>query len=327
MTYGGPPATGEGEGCLVVAIRMPIRVLALIVVLPLRLAWDALCAVGRGLRVALRALWRYVLAPPLIALGRLAVALWRRVLAPLGRLLIVIPLVWLCRSVLVPVIDGFVAAVVFLARYGLVGPAAALWRYVLAPIGRGLAWLLPLVVFLPLAFLWQRIVVPVGKATGIVLVLLVRFALVWPAVALWRHVVLPLGRGLRWLLLVLVVTPLVFVWRRIVVPVAREVGTALWHAWRVAAYVSRAVGRGLSWLFRVLVAVPVAFVWRRTAVPFFRAAAAAGRWAGRATATAGRWTRINVLRPAAQAAGEARRAVRVALFGGAGGGRKPPSPR
>src|SRR5437899_978301 len=82
----------EGDGCLIAAIRLPLRIIALVIVLPVRLLWDALAAVGRALE-------RYVLAP------------FGRGLAWLGRWLVVVP-------------------------------AVALWRYVLSPVGRGIGWVL-----------------------------------------------------------------------------------------------------------------------------------------------------------------------------------------
>src|SRR4051794_6176851 len=99
-----------GDGCLTVAVRMPVRVFALIVILPLRIAWDAVTAVGRGIGAALTWLWRRAAVEPLSAL-------WRRVLAPAAR--------------------ATAAAASLLVRVLLVVPVVALYRYLLAPLGRG----------------------------------------------------------------------------------------------------------------------------------------------------------------------------------------------
>ena len=48
----------------------------------------------------------------------------------------------------------------------LVVPAVALWRYVLAPLARGVGWLLRILLVLPLAFLWLRLVMPVARVAG-----------------------------------------------------------------------------------------------------------------------------------------------------------------
>ncbi|MPY44017.1 hypothetical protein FNH04_30190, partial [Streptomyces phyllanthi] len=50
------------EGCLVVAIRLPVRIVVLVLVVPVRMAWDALVVGGRFLRdAALRPLGRALL--------------------------------------------------------------------------------------------------------------------------------------------------------------------------------------------------------------------------------------------------------------------------
>ncbi|MEV1019179.1 hypothetical protein AB0J02_02415, partial [Streptomyces sp. NPDC050264] len=67
----------EPDGCLVVAIRLPVRIVALVLVVPVRLAWDALTVVGR--------------------------LLYEKVLVPLTRVLVVVPVVWLYACVLTPV--------------------------------------------------------------------------------------------------------------------------------------------------------------------------------------------------------------------------------
>jgi hypothetical protein len=338
---------GSGDGCLTVAIRMPVRIVAFAVVLPLRLLWDAAATAGRGAGTGLRWTWRRVLLPPLRVLGVALARLWRT--------LVVVPALFLCRWLVVV-------------------PLAALWRYVLAPAGRGVAWtlrtagrgltsLLNTLVVIPLTALWRHVLAPAGRAVrtavraaagglGAGASWLGHHLLVVPARWLWRsllvpaalalaaavvflvrHGLVPVGRGvvwalrtavlgLSWLLMVLVEVPAAFVWRRIVVPVAREIGTALGFAWRAAGYVSRAVGRGLKWLGRVVIVIPAAWVWQRTGAPVVRGLRAAGRWYGRA-----------VRQPLREAVAEARRTLRQlraetrrALLGepAAGAGRLPP---
>ncbi|MDX6354149.1 MAG: hypothetical protein QOF98_1052, partial [Streptomyces sp.] len=166
---GAPPHGGEGDGCLVVAIRLPIRVLAVIVVLPVRLAWDALHAAGRAARTGLEWLGRRVLYPPLRLLGL--------VLAFLLGVLLVLPAMALWRYVLVPVGPAAAWTARKLVRWLLVVPAVALWRYVLVPVGRGvrwslvalgrgISWLVRVLVVGPTAWLWRTAVVPAGLAVG-----------------------------------------------------------------------------------------------------------------------------------------------------------------
>ncbi|MFF7153482.1 hypothetical protein [Streptomyces sp. NPDC008139] len=351
---------GSGDGCLTVAIRMPVRLVAFAVVLPLRLLWDALATAGRATSAGLRWTWRRLLLPPLRVLGAaLARAVRTLVVIPavfLTRYLVVVPVVALWRYVLVPL--GHAAAWTLrmlgtgtglLAHWLLVVPLTALYTYVLAPVGRavrwtlltlgaglgaGASWLGHYLLAVPARWLWHSLLVPLALALAAAVVFFVRYALVWPLAALWRYVLTPVGRGLAWtlrmtwlgllwLVRTLVVLPVGFVWRRVVVPVAREVGAALGHAWRVTGYVSRAVGRGIAWLARVLIAVPAAWVWSRTGAPVLRAVRAAGRWYRRA-----------VWQPVKEAVADARRSLRElraetrrALFGdpvGAAERRLPP---
>ncbi|MBK3647959.1 hypothetical protein JHN46_46145, partial [Streptomyces sp. MBT33] len=85
------PAPQTPEGCLVVAIRLPVRIVVLVLVVPVRMVWDALVVAGRFLtdtvlRPVGRALlwvgralfvwpftglWRYVVVPVGTALGLL----------------------------------------------------------------------------------------------------------------------------------------------------------------------------------------------------------------------------------------------------------------
>ncbi|MFG2096400.1 hypothetical protein ACGFN2_22860, partial [Streptomyces sp. NPDC048612] len=98
-----PERYEPGEGCLTTAVRLPVRIVVLVLVVPVRLVWDALAALGRAVH-------RSVLRP----VGR--------GLAWLGHTLVVVPVAWAWRTL-------------------VVAPAVWFGRYVLAPVGRGIAWL------------------------------------------------------------------------------------------------------------------------------------------------------------------------------------------
>ncbi|MEU6574003.1 hypothetical protein [Streptomyces sp. NPDC046805] len=145
------------EGCLVVAIRVPVRIVALVLVVPLRLVWDALVVAGRLLTDT-------VLRP----VGR--------ALARLGRVLVVVPVGWLYRYLLTPVGHG----VAWLLKRLVVLPARWLYERILAPVGRALAWLVGVV----------------GVLLGTVLCWTARVLVVLPALTLWRWVLAPVARVL-----------------------------------------------------------------------------------------------------------------------------------
>lgn len=232
----GPARYEPGEGCVTTVVRVPVRIVVLVLVVPVRLVWDVLTAAGRVVnRTALRPLgrglawlWQTLIVRPLVWL-------WHTlVVAPLRwlwRTLVVAPAAWLWRWVLVPAGRGFGVAVVWLVRYLVVVPAQWLRTYVLAPLGRGLAWL--------------------ARGLGAVLGALVRWIVVVPAVALWRWVLAPAGRALAAVVTVLV----------------RETGAALGHCWRAAGIISRALGRFLAAVLRWTVVEPVRWVYRTVLTP------------------------------------------------------------
>ncbi|MGX1548526.1 hypothetical protein [Streptomyces adustus] len=328
--HGVPPRQQDPEGCLVVAIRIPVRIVVLVLVLPVRMAWDALVVGGRFLR-------RTVLRP----LGQ--------ALSWVGRVLFVRPVVGLWRYVVVPVAAGLAWAgkllaaglarlgnllAVSLARLGrtlVVAPALWCHRYLLTPLGRALLALLR-GTGAGAAWLYARLLTPVGRAAvwvlrGVGLVLaalatgvcagvvwLVRYLVAVPAVWTYRWILAPVGRGAAWLAgavvagtsfclywtaRVLLVLPALALWRRVLLPVgrflavvAREVGDALGHAWRIAGHISLRVGRLLGTLFRWIFVEPVRWTYRSVLTPV------------------GHFVRDAVLRPAAAAAREVGRAVR-----------------
>ncbi len=233
----------DGEGCLVVAVRLPVRIVALVLVLPVRMAWDALVVAGRFLRDT-------VLRP----VGR--------ALAWLGRALFVWPLVGLWRYVVVPVAKG----VGWLGKVLLVVPAVWVYRWVLTPVGRALAWCCAGV---------GAVLTALGKVVtgiGAVLYWTLRILLVLPALAVWRWVLAPVGRALavvgRELL-----DALGHAWR-IAGHLSRAVGRAL------AALFRWTVAEPARWVYRSVL-TPVGHAVRDTVLrPLAEAARAAGR-AGR----------------------------------------------
>ncbi|OEJ98212.1 hypothetical protein [Streptomyces thermolilacinus] len=231
------PSGCEPEGCLVAAIRLPVRIVALVVVVPVRMAWDVLALCARTLH--------------------------RTVLRPLGRVLLVIPLTWLWRAVLTPLGRG----VAWLVRYAVVVPAVWAWTYlVVAPA----VWAWRYLVVVPAVWLWRNVLVPAGAGIA----WLVRYLVVVPAGWLWRWVLVPVGQGVAWLLRVLVAVPLGALWRWVLVPLGRalaflgrELVAALAVAWRVAGYVSRAVGRALKWTLWQTVGRPARWFYRSVCTP------------------------------------------------------------
>ncbi|MFV0136016.1 hypothetical protein ACLGIH_22870 [Streptomyces sp. HMX87] len=284
------------QGCLAVAIRVPVRIVVFVLVVPARVVWDALVVAGRFLddvvlRPVGRALaWvgRAVFVWPFVGLWRYAVVPVGRGLAWLGNVLVVVPAGWLYRWTLVPAGHGlawlyvrvltpvghavlralrgvgaaFAALGGALTRLGnvlVVVPAVWLYRWVLAPVGRAAAWCVRAVV----------------AGIGVVLYWTARILLVLPALALWRWVLAPVGRVLG--------------------VVGREVRDALGHAWRVAGYVSRAVGRFLGTLLRWALVEPVRRAYRRVLTPV------------------GHLVRDTVLRPVAEAGRQALAACRASV--------------
>ncbi|MER6995004.1 hypothetical protein [Streptomyces sp. NPDC000410] len=288
----------EPEGCLTVAIRIPVRIVVLLFVVPVRMLWDVLVVCGEFLRrVMLRPLgkalaffFEHVVAPVAEAVATAAwwlfkavfywpwVALWRYVVVPVARYGIAVPAVWLYRAVLTPIGHGL----------------ARVYVRLLTPLGHGVGWLVWAVFYWPWVALWRYVVVPVAAFS-------------------YRYVLTPLGHGLRWLGLglwsgvvwlvkVFVVVPAVFLYRWVLTPVGRflavvgrEIADAFVVAWRVAGYVSRAVGRALKWLAWNLLGRPMAWFYREVCTPL------------------GHFVRDSLWRPVRRAAVEAGRAVRGAL--------------
>ena len=292
-----PPPRREPEGCLVVAIRIPVRIVVLLLVVPVRMVWDALVVGGRFLRdVVLRPLGRALFVWPFVTLWRYALVPLGRVLGWLGNVLFVVPFVWLYTYVLTPLGHGIAAALTWLHTR------------VLAPVGRAVMWVLRGI---------GAVLAAVGLGVLAALGWLGRYLLVVPAVWLYTWILAPVGRAIAWsvqmvatgiglgiyrTLRVLFVLPAVGLYRWVLAPVGRvlavigrEVGEAIGHAWRVAGHISRAVGRFLGTLVRWILVEPMRWVYRTVLTPV------------------GHVLRDLVLRPAAQAARAVGRATRQAL--------------
>ncbi|MZE71052.1 hypothetical protein, partial [Streptomyces sp. SID5789] len=291
----------DPEGCVAAAVRVPVRIVALVLVVPVRMAWDVLVVAGRFLRDtvfrpagrALAWLGRLLFVWPLVGIWRYAVVPLGKGVGFLGRVLLVVPAVWLYRRVLTPAGRGLYAALAWLGRYLVVVPAAWLYAWLLTPVGHALAWC-----GRGLAWCLGMIATGVGAVltgVGAVLYWTTRVLVVLPALALWRWVLTPVGRVLA--------------------VIGREVVDALGHAWRIAGYVSRAFGRFLGTLWRWTVAEPACWAYRSVLTPVghavrdtvLRPLADAGRAAGRVTRQALAAARLTVRQTRAD--------VRRALFG------------
>ncbi|MFF4058493.1 hypothetical protein ACFYZ8_02395 [Streptomyces sp. NPDC001668] len=326
------PQASPPEGCLTVAIRIPVRIVVLVLVVPVRMVWDAFVVVGRFLRDSvLRPLWRALVVWPCVALWRYLVVPVAKAVGWLGKVFLVIPLVWLYRYVLTPVGHG----IAWVVR-GIGAGLAWVYARVLTPVGHGIVWLLKGVgaglgwicavighgiawvvrgIGAGAAWVYARLFTPVGhgivwllKGIGAVLARIltpVGRAIVWCARGLaWLASALVTGIGvaLYWIARILLVLPAIALWRWILAPVGRvlavvgrEVWDALGHAWRIAGHISLAVGRFLGTLFRWIFVEPVRWVYREVLTPV------------------GHLVRDVVLRPVAEAARSVGRITRATL--------------
>ncbi|MFF4355761.1 hypothetical protein [Streptomyces sp. NPDC001604] len=294
------PARQSPEGCLVVAVRLPVRIVVLVLVVPVRMVWDALVVTGRFLDdTVFRPVGRALLWVARAVFVWPVVGLWRYVLVPLGRalgwlgnVLLVVPMKWFHRCVLTPLGQALMwlyARVLTPVGHGVMWVLRGVGA-VLALLGTGVfagvAWLVRYLVVVPAVWAYARVLAPVGRAVawlvgvvatgvGVALYWVGRVLFVLPALALWRWVLVPVGRFLA--------------------VVGREVGQAIGHAWRVAGRISLAVGRALATLFRWIFVEPVRWVYRTVLTPV------------------GHVVRDAVLRPVAEAARGVGRAARLAL--------------
>ncbi|MEW2353229.1 hypothetical protein [Spirillospora sp. NPDC029432] len=319
-----PVATQAGPAWIVV----PARVVAVVFVLPFRLAYDLLKAffsllgraprwLGRGLRAAYLAVLHPILRP--IGLG-LAWLWTRAVYAPL-RWLVMTLIVgglrlfgrgtgraarWFYTAILAPI--GRVLAAGF--RLLVARPAKALWH--------GALWLLNILVVIPAVAVWG-VLAWLGKAIGTGIAFLVNYLIVVPAVALWRYVLKPPLMGLAWLARVtgtgiaagwaIFAGAVVWAWRMLGRLFAL-LGRALFVIPAVALYryVLRPIGHAVAWTWRAFVVAPCRAVKNAVLLPTGRAVRSV--WRGTAS-----WTRANVTGPIRQAARDVRMSVRRAFRG------------
>jgi hypothetical protein len=227
-----------GDGCLAQAVRIPVRVVVLLVVVPVRMVWDVLVLCGRAVeRVLLRPLGRAlawvfekVLTPVARAVGWVATVI--------AKALFYWPWVALWRYVVVPVVT-----------YGLVVPVVWVYQQLLTPLGHGIAWLLRALgrgcvqlvrtlLVVPVVWLYRYVLAPVGRE-------------IWAALAVaWRiagYISRAVGRGLKWLAWNLVGRPARWFYRGVCTPVGHFVRDAVWRpAARAAAQAGRAAGAALA---------------------------------------------------------------------------------
>ncbi|MFB6394727.1 hypothetical protein [Polymorphospora lycopeni] len=218
-----PPVRATPDPEVPAWIRWPVRLLALVFVVPVRLGWAALVAFGRFVLSPVgRFLYRYLLRPLGWFLDRvvwrplcwLFVNLLWRPLGWLGRYLLVVPIRWLFR-VFRPALRAVGRALLAVARWIGRGLRAG-WRVV-----RPGVVLVAAVLWAAVVWAWRA----VGVVLGLVYRLLLRpvgLALRW----LWRHTVVPVARAVGWL------------WRATVVPAGCWVRDTIW---RPAAATARGV--------------------------------------------------------------------------------------
>ncbi|MBG0567254.1 hypothetical protein [Actinoplanes aureus] len=157
----------------------PVRAIAVVVVLPFRLLWEAAKLIGRFLNRYLLAplawLWQHLVVIPVLWLAQL---IWTAV-----RIVIGVPLAWLWQQALQPALR-------------------ALWRYVLRPVFVG--------VLLAVTFVIERLIAPVGRFVYEWLLAPVGRALLWFLRAGWagtswlgrqlyRFLLRPFGIAVAWL--------------------------------------------------------------------------------------------------------------------------------
>ncbi|KAB2588294.1 hypothetical protein [Streptomyces arboris] len=326
----------EPDTALTRLIRIPVRIVVLVLVLPVRMVWDLLAAgwhafdrtllrpLGRGLAwladtlvlTPLAWLFTNVLTPLALAVTWLATALfiwpwiglWRYVVVPVAKYGIAVPLVWLYANLLTPLGHG------------------AAWLF--GKAGHGAAWLFTTLVVVPVAALWRYVLVPAA-----------RYGVAVPLVWLYGAVLTPVGRGTAWVL--------DRVWQGtawVLGKVWQGTAWVLGGVWKGLAATGRGVGTAVTWLVMTLLVAPASWLYRRVLAPVGREIAGAaevawriagylsravGRgiawlfrhligvpvaWAYRTVCTpVGHFVRDGLWAPARRAAAEAGRAARGAL--------------
>ncbi|WSA76760.1 hypothetical protein OG930_14805 [Streptomyces sp. NBC_01799] len=261
----------SGDGCLPTLIRIPVRIVVLVIVLPVRMVWDALVAtflaadrmllrpVGRALAwlcqvlvvIPLVRLYESVLTPLGHGLRWLAAVVGRGV-RWLGAAVFVWPWVALWRYVVVPVV-----------RYGIVAPAVWLYASVLTPVGHGLRRV------------YRVLLVPAARGVATAIGWLLTALFVWPVVGVWRYVLVPLALTLSRLAEYLIVAPLAWTYRKLLTPLGHGIAWLAGVVARGLVAVARGLGAAVAWLVVTVLVTPVGWIWRRVLAPVGREIATA----------------------------------------------------
>jgi hypothetical protein len=294
----------------------PTRVVAIVVLVPVMLAWELVLLVKRGVRryvlEPLGVVLHYVLVVPLRALGRALAWAGRWVRAGLGWLLSRVARVLRLFGKWLTIGLGW------LVHYLIAVPARALGRALVwagRPVVAALAWLGRYAIVLPLRAI-GRALRWAGRHALTGLLWVGYYGLVIPARAL--------GRVLRWLGYHTVVVPVRALWRvlrwagpyaratlawlghHLVVMPARAIGWVLRALWElrvpVRRFLYRCLVRPIGWLLRTLVWVPVrsvaVAVHRYGIRPLWTAAAATARSIRNSWRQTTGWFRSAVVSPA-----------------------------
>ncbi|GGL32073.1 hypothetical protein [Nocardia jinanensis] len=218
------------------------RGLAVLLLVPVRLLWEAVKLCGRAVVTACV----YVLERLVEPVGRF---LWYRLVRPLWLFVKDVLWGWALQHVL----------------WGLVLTplGALLMDWLLRPLRHAVErWLWRRLLRPALVLLWRRLLRPVLGAIAVIVEWLWRWCVEWPLRQVWRWVLRPCGllvvaivsygwRGATAAVRVLIVVPCAFVYRTVLRPVLRALGTC--------------------WDF--IVVRPIAFAHRRVVVPMHRIAA------------------------------------------------------
>jgi hypothetical protein len=224
----------DAPGCLTIPL--------LIIVVPIRLLWEGLSALGRLVQA-------YIVRP----IGWL---LYNGLVRPLWwllRVLVLQPLWWVLRVLVLRPLWWVLRVFVLLpARWiwqqVLVPLGRILFRYVLKPLWAALAWVLT-IVLVPFAHLARWLV------RG--LVALWR-AVLWPVLVAFGRLIAQTWRLAGLVLFHLLVRPVRFLWRVLVRPVLRAIAyvwrvtvvrAARWarvHVWEPARVAGRSISRALG---------------------------------------------------------------------------------
>ncbi|MGW5272706.1 hypothetical protein ACWEQP_08995 [Streptomyces sp. NPDC004044] len=330
----------SGDGCLTTLIRIPVRIVVLVTVLPVRMVWDALVATSRAAdRLLLRPVGRALawLCQVLVVIP--LVRLYESVLTPLGHALRWLAAVagrgvrWLGAAVLVwPWVALWRYVVVPVVRYGIVAPAVRFYASVLIPVGHGLRRV------------YRVLLAPAGRGVATAIGWLLTALFVWPVAGVWRYVLVPLALILSRLAEYLIVAPLAWTYRELLTPLGHGIAWLAGVVARGLVAAARGLGAAVAWLVMMVLVTPVGWIWRRALAPVGREIATAigvawriagyvSRAVGRALARlawhligapvawtyrtvctpVGHFVRDMVWAPAGRAAVEAGRAARGAL--------------